>query len=206
MCFGVRGSTALILLALFLALSYASQQQSEVPRKVWVFWFGKAMEGARKEAYESLVRNIGVEVELVTIKNIHQYNVTSHPFHKAIQFPLGKGLSAIHVGDYLRVYFMHHYGGGYHDVKRHGVADSWVSFFDIIENDPKIWVTKFYTIYCSKNCFSCSALRKGVLEVLPVTSLTYLGSPNVMLFEVLMRLRMPKIWISSRRIRNNAVP
>ena len=101
------------------------------------------MHGARKEAYETLVQNIGVEVELVTEKNLHFYNVSSHPFHKAISFPLGKGLSAIHVGDYLRVYFMHHYGGGYHDIKRHAAGASWASSFDLIENDPNIWVCAY---------------------------------------------------------------
>ena len=136
------GSILLILFALSRLVTGEATEEAtrEVPRKVWVFWFGKEMHGARKVAYHSLLSNIGVEVELVTVKDLHRFNVSTHPFHKAIRFPLGNGLSAIHVGDYLRAYFMHHYGGGYHDVKRHDAGGSWAPFFDVIEKDPNIWV------------------------------------------------------------------
>ena len=73
-----------------------------------------------------LKRNIGASVELVTDTNLHEYNIPESPMHPAV---CSKTLSAIHKADYLRVYFMHHYGGGYHDVKPHSASNNWTAVF-----------------------------------------------------------------------------
>lgn len=115
----------------------SSIRVQRVPVKVWAFWFGnKGMDGHRKKAFEMLQRNIGAPVELVTDTNLHEYNIPESPMHPAV---CSKTLSAIHKGDYLRVYFMHHYGGGYHDVKPHSASKNWTAWFSKFEN-PAVWL------------------------------------------------------------------
>lgn len=107
-----------------------------VPAICWVIWFGPWMQGARLRAFHALRANIGVEVKLVTEENLHLYNVSTHPFHRAIE--QGMGLSQIHRGDYLRAYLMHHYGGGYHDVKPH--SSSWKPWFKRFDFNDDLWL------------------------------------------------------------------
>ena len=110
-----------------LQSSIQMERVQRVPVKVWAFWFGnKGMNGDRKKAFEMLKRNIGASVELVTDTNLHEYNIPESPMHPAV---CSKTLSAIHKADYLRVYFMHHYGGGYHDVKPHSASNNWTAVF-----------------------------------------------------------------------------
>ena len=49
---------------------------------------------------------------LTTENNIAKWQVTTSPFHPACPF-----LSETHKDDYPRVYLMHHFGGGYPDLK-----------------------------------------------------------------------------------------
>ncbi|WP_417688647.1 hypothetical protein [Roseibium sp.] len=51
------------------------------------------------------------------------------PLHPAYEF-----LSAVHRSDYLRPYFMHHYGGGYADIK--ATTTSWRPAFDLLDRSP----------------------------------------------------------------------
>ena len=53
-----------------------------------------------------------MEVTFITQRNLHEWVLADNPLHPAYPY-----LSAIHRADYLRVYFMHHYGGGYSDIK-----------------------------------------------------------------------------------------
>lgn len=114
--------------------------ESSMPRHVWAMWFGPEMTGNRRAAYNSLKANIGVELKLVTQDNLKEYEIADHPFHPALSLPYGSGLSGIGIGDYLRVYFMHFYGGGYHDVKPHDKSKSWAPQFDAFEKDPELWM------------------------------------------------------------------
>jgi hypothetical protein len=107
----------------------------EVRRVVWTFWFGSAMTANRLEALESLRKSLGVPVQLVTDETLHLYNVTGAPFHPAMAF-----LSGVHKGDYLRSYFMHHFGGGYHDIKFHSKDDGWREAFLQMDADDRLWL------------------------------------------------------------------
>ena len=107
-----------------------------VPKHVFAFWFGNPMKGARLEAYNSFVNNIGVPVILIGENNLRDYNVIDHPLHKVVDLEFGKGLSMNHLVDYLRVYFMHFHGGGYHDIKHHRI--SWEPHFAAMGN-TSIW-------------------------------------------------------------------
>lgn len=66
-----------------------------------------------KEATKVLLtKNSGVEVKLITPKNLNNYLLPDFPLHPAYDY-----LSLVHKSDYLRCYFMHFHGGGYSDIK-----------------------------------------------------------------------------------------
>ena len=52
----------------------------------------------------------------------------------------GMGLSKNHLADYMRVYFMHHFGGCYHDVKPRPANSSWAPAFDAFAANASAWV------------------------------------------------------------------
>ena len=81
-------------------------------RVIYCFWFGPEMSDNRKKCFESIIQNSKVGVRLVTKHNLQEYNLADSPIHPAFQY-----LSATHKSDYLRCYFMYHYGGGYTDIK-----------------------------------------------------------------------------------------
>ncbi len=82
----------------------------------------------RVRALESMDKT-GLNVEFVTQNNLSDWIVDGFPLHSAYPF-----LSAIHRADYLRVYFMHHYGGGYSDIKF--INDSWIPAWDkLLDSD-----------------------------------------------------------------------
>jgi len=53
------------------------------------------------------------------------------PLHPAFSY-----LSSTHKSDYLRCYLMHHYGGGYTDIKP--TTKKWGTFFDQLEGSDKL--------------------------------------------------------------------
>jgi len=85
---------------------------------VFVCWFGGynnylvKMSENRARAFQSLVTNINVPVVFINHENYKSFEVPGYPFHKAFLY-----LSATHKSDYMRVYMLYHYGGGYHDIK-----------------------------------------------------------------------------------------
>jgi hypothetical protein len=60
----------------------------------------------------SIVSNSQCPVIFLHPDNYHKWELPEAPFHPAMQY-----LSQAHVSDYLRVYLLHHYGGGYTDIK-----------------------------------------------------------------------------------------
>lgn len=84
-------------------------------------------------AYKSLVENIGVPVILITSKNFPSFIKQSHPIHKSFDL-----LSGVHKSDYMRVYLLHHYGGGYHDIKHR--EESWKDCWGDWLFDNNIWI------------------------------------------------------------------
>ena len=84
-----------------------------VPRKIYTFWTGNnPMSESRQSHFELLKLVSGVEVVLITPNNLSEYILPEYPLHHAFKY-----LSLVHKADYLRCYFMHHYGGGYSDIK-----------------------------------------------------------------------------------------
>lgn len=103
----------------------------EVPRVVYCFWTGdNPITENRKEGLETMREKLGVEVVLVTPENLPEYVLPGHPLHPGYKF-----LSLNHRSDYLRCYFMHHYGGGYADIKR--FRRPWKKAFDRLGKSDK---------------------------------------------------------------------
>jgi mannosyltransferase OCH1-like enzyme len=114
---------------------------NNVPKVVFVFWFGTKdnelpyMSVNRFNAFQSLVTNIDVPVIIITQSNLSSFLKPEYPLHKSYEY-----LSGVHKSDYLRCYFLEHYGGGYHDIKHRN--DSWVQCWndDLWLQDDNIWM------------------------------------------------------------------
>ena len=104
------------------------------PRVIYCFWTGdNAMSDERKKALDTIIQNTKIEVILINKNNINNYIIPQYPLHPAYDY-----LSSVHKSDYLRTYFMHHYGGGYTDIKP-TVAD-WSIFFDQLYNSDSFGI------------------------------------------------------------------
>lgn len=92
-------------------------------KHIFCFWTGdNKMPPNRVEALNTLSKT-GLEVIFITKDNIDEWVVKDERLHHSYQ-----NLSAVHRADYLRVYFMHHYGGGYCDIKNN--QTSWLKSYD----------------------------------------------------------------------------
>jgi hypothetical protein len=100
----------------------------KINRTLYCFWFGPEMSHDRRQCFNSILLNSMIEVKLITEKNLLEYNISSSPIHQDWQH-----LSSTHKSDYLRSYFMYHYGGGYSDVKLCNY--NWNIYFDILEQN-----------------------------------------------------------------------
>lgn len=107
---------------------YSNQLVRHIDRVIYIFWTGdNVITSNRLEAIRSLEKVSGVEVKLITSNNLFQYIKEDDPLPEVYQY-----LSYVHRADYLRTYFMHHYGGGYADIKP--ATDSWINAFKALEN------------------------------------------------------------------------
>ncbi|NVK34251.1 MAG: hypothetical protein HWE23_07215 [Rhodobacteraceae bacterium] len=99
----------------------------KLQRRIFVFWTGdNEMSPARAQSLQKLQVS-RCQVILVTRQNIDRWILQDAPLHPAFNY-----LSAVHRADYLRSYFMHHYGSGYSDVK--GAPTSWEPAFKTLES------------------------------------------------------------------------
>ncbi len=97
------------------------------PYTIFCFWTGATpMSAARINCLEKM-KESECDIVLVTPKNLNDYILQDFPIHPAFHY-----LSDVHKSDYLRTYFMNHYGGGYSDIKMQG--GSWKQAFDDILN------------------------------------------------------------------------
>ncbi|MFI3305479.1 MAG: capsular polysaccharide synthesis protein [Rikenellaceae bacterium] len=102
-----------------------------VNKVIYCFWTGdNEMSETRKKCLEQFRSRAGVPVVLVTPMNLNEYILPNYPLHRAYKY-----LSCVHKADYLRCYFMHHYGGGYGDVKKYKYR--WNTFFNELNSSNK---------------------------------------------------------------------
>ena len=108
-------------------LEYSDELEKHVKRVIYIFWTGdNEITPNRFEGIKSLERVSGVEVNLITPKNLTEYIIEDDPLPEAYQY-----LSCVHRADYLRSYFMYHYGGGYADIKTY--YKGWMPAFERFE-------------------------------------------------------------------------
>ena len=107
--------------------AYTSDIEKHIDRIIYIFWTGyNDITPNRLEGIKSLEKVSGVEVKLITPEDLPDYIKNEDPLPEAYQY-----LSYVHRADYLRSYFMYHYGGGYGDIKTY--YHSWVPAFEKLE-------------------------------------------------------------------------
>lgn len=117
--------------------SFQTQELLPASPLIYCFWTGEnEMSDNRKRNLETLYTKADVEIQLVTAKNLHKYVLPNVPLHDC--YP---NLSDVHKSDYLRCYFMHHLGGGYHDIK--ACENSWKTCFQKLNQSENKWIAGF---------------------------------------------------------------
>lgn len=100
---------------------------------IYIFWTGNnEIPPNRLMGIDSLKKLSGVEVILINPNNLSEYVIKDFPLHPAYEY-----LSFVHRADYLRSYFMLHYGGGYSDIKP--CLRSWKKLFEELNSSDKKW-------------------------------------------------------------------
>ena len=113
---------------------YSNTIKASVNRIIYVFWTGdNEITPNRLAAIKSMEDKCGVEIKLITTHNLIDYIKNEDPLPEAYYY-----LSLNHRSDYLRAYFMYHYGGGYADIKRH--SHSWVNAFNALDNSDNFGI------------------------------------------------------------------
>lgn len=100
-------------------------------RTIWCFWTGdNDITPNRTRNLESMKKILG-NVQLVSNKNLEDYIVPKDPIPDAYW-----NLSYTHRADFLRFYFMYHYGGGYADIKNY--TKNWDPYFQRFDENPNL--------------------------------------------------------------------
>ena len=87
------------------------QEARDAPKVIWLFWTGtNPLSPMHQLCLKAAQRNAGVEVKLISPQNLSDYS-GDFPLH-----PSYEHLSLVHRADYLRCYFLHHFGGAYLDL------------------------------------------------------------------------------------------
>jgi hypothetical protein len=112
-----------------------TQTSLPVQDVIYCFWTGdNPLTPGRQAGLDSIeAHNPDLRLVLVTPKSLPDHVLVDHPLHPAFEH-----LSLNHRSDYLRAYFMHHFGGGYSDIKR--TDHSWAAARDRLNSTPDMWV------------------------------------------------------------------
>ncbi|WP_146179055.1 hypothetical protein [Limnohabitans sp. Rim8] len=101
-------------------------------RVVFCVWAGNnAMSDQRLQALFSIYNHLSCPIAYLNHVTSKQWELPDAPFHPAFKY-----LSETHKADYLRGYLMHHYGGGYTDIK-HTFAD-WRPHFEAFAQSDQL--------------------------------------------------------------------
>lgn len=101
-------------------------------RCIFCMWTGdNPMSTDRIQALWSIFNNTGCPVIFINKHNLSEWIHPNYPLHPAFEF-----LSSTHKSDYLRCYFMHHYGGGYTDIKQ--TTRKWGVLFDKLNGSSSL--------------------------------------------------------------------
>ena len=83
----------------------------------------------RKASHESIKSIPNCKIITLDSESCKAYEVAENPFHPAFDL-----LSEVHRGDYMQVYLLLHYGGGYTNVKKYddGEKAKWAKAFETL--------------------------------------------------------------------------
>ena len=106
------------------------------PKTIFCFWTGDTPMSDARRACLGTIPN----ARIITPHLVSDLLLPSAPLHAAYPY-----LSETHKADYLRTYFMHHYGGGYADIKHQGqgAQEGWSTAFQLLESDPAVWAVGY---------------------------------------------------------------
>jgi hypothetical protein len=95
-------------------------------RVVFCIWAGSnPMSTQRIQALFSIYNHVACPIAYLNHVTLWKWQRPEAPFHPAFEY-----LSETHKADYLRVYLMHHYGGGYTDIKN--TSTDWNAHFNAL--------------------------------------------------------------------------
>ncbi len=98
---------------------------------VFCMWTGtNPMSTDRIQALFSIFNHVHCPVAYLNSASYRTWQLDDAPFHPAFEY-----LSETHKSDYLRVYLMHHHGGGYTDIKH--TQRSWRPHFEALIRSDK---------------------------------------------------------------------
>lgn len=97
-------------------------------KTIWMFWVGDNIMSPNRQKSYTLFCQINKNCNVTLIKDDDVKSLQN--IHEGYQY-----LSAIQKSDYLKVYFMHHFGGGYSDIK--ATQASWEPYFIQLEKSDK---------------------------------------------------------------------
>lgn len=101
-------------------------------RTLFCLWTGDdALSNNRIQALWSIFNNTGCPIAFINRNTIVDWIKPDFPLHAAFPY-----LSSTHKSDYLRCYLMHHYGGGYCDIKQ--TSKKWAGFFEALESSDAL--------------------------------------------------------------------
>jgi hypothetical protein len=101
-------------------------------RVVFCVWADdNPMSTQRLQALFSIYNHVRCPVAYLNHVSLWQWQLPEAPFHPAFEY-----MSQTHKADYLRVYLMHHYGGGYTDIKH--TTTGWHSHFEALANSDQL--------------------------------------------------------------------
>ena len=83
---------------------------------IFCMWAGtNPMSSQRIQALWSIYNNTRCPVVYINHQSLRDWEKPEYPYHPAFEY-----LSDTHKSDYMRCYLMHHYGGGWADIKHTG--------------------------------------------------------------------------------------
>lgn len=112
--------------------SFATDFDGLHSHTLFCLWTGdEMMSENRLRSLWTIIKTTGCPVAFITKDTIAEWVIPEYPLHPAFPY-----LSSTHKADYLRCYLMHHFGGGYTDIKL--TTKHWQPFFEQLAESDKL--------------------------------------------------------------------
>jgi len=97
---------------------------------LYVFWTGDNPIPEIRKASLQTMSKAGLNVNFIDKNSLYEF-LKKESIHPAYKY-----LNLAHRADYLRAYFMHHFGGGYCDIK--AVRESWLPALNYLQSSDRL--------------------------------------------------------------------